>query len=117
MVLSNHAQSVMGGEENEQMCVGQDGVCFMLIKSMSERKRMFFGHIVRTKTWNKSATGEDGRQATKGQTRKDLVPGFKRLDKAGHSGWVLIGSVIQVCVCVRACLRACVRRVCDVGAN
>ena len=28
MVLSNTALGVMGGEENEQMCVRQDWVCF-----------------------------------------------------------------------------------------
>ena len=45
----------------------------------------FFGHIVRKKQHGKKTdTGERGRQAVKGQTCKDLVSGFERLDKAGR---------------------------------
>ena len=45
----------------------------------------FFGHIVKKNSIEKKTdTGEGGRQAARGQTCKDLIPGFKRLDKAGH---------------------------------
>ena len=31
----------------------------------------------------------DGRQAEKGQTSNDLVPGFERMDQAGHDCWCI----------------------------
>ena len=53
----------------------------------------FFDHFVRNKnSMKKTATGEDGRQAAKGQTCKDLVPGFKRLYQAGHCGCIPTGD-------------------------
>ena len=40
----------------------------------------------------KTDTLEGRRQAAKGQTCKDLFPGFKRLDKAGHCGCIPTGD-------------------------
>ena len=66
----------------------------MLRKSMSERKMRFFGHIVRKNGayGEKTDAREDGRQAEKGQTSNDLVPGFERMDKAGHCWCITTGD-------------------------
>ena len=47
MVLSNTAQGVMDGEENEQIGLEKIGSVLMLRKGMAERMMRFFGHIVR----------------------------------------------------------------------
>ena len=54
-MLSKITQGVMGGEENEQMGVGHDLVCFDVEKSMAKR---FFGHIVRKTALKKTDTGK-----------------------------------------------------------
>ena len=63
------------------MGVGQDWSVLMLRKSMAERKMMFFSHIVRKKTVLIEKRLIQGKVQGKGA---DLVPGFKRLDKAEH---------------------------------
>ena len=35
---------------------------------------------------------KDGRQAEKGQTSNDLVPGFERMDQAGHCWCITTGD-------------------------
>ena len=72
-------QGVLCGAENDKWVMDKIGSVLMLRKSMAERKMRFFGHI-RKQHGKNTDTGEDGRQAAKGQTCKDLVPGFKRLD-------------------------------------
>ena len=64
------------------------GSVLMLRKSMSERKMRFFGHIIWKNGVEKRETGarEDGRQAEKGQTSNDLVPGLDRMDKLDIAG-------------------------------
>ena len=49
MVLSKTAQSVMGGEENEQMGVGQDLVCFDVEKEYGgEEDEVLWSQSVKT---------------------------------------------------------------------
>ena len=72
----------------------------MLRKSMAETKLRFLGHIVRKNGMEKrlmQLAREDGRQSEKGQTSSDLVPGFERMDQAGHCcctdhNWRTIGK-------------------------
>ena len=66
------------------------GSVFMLRKSMSERKMRFFGHIVRKN--GMEFARKDGRHAEKGQTSNDLVPGFERMDQAGHCWCITTGD-------------------------
>ena len=40
----------------------------------------------------KTDARKDGRQAEKGQTSNDLVPGFERLDQAGHCWCITTGD-------------------------
>ncbi len=68
------------------------GSVLMLRKSTDERKMRFFDHIVRQNSIEKNDTREDGRHAPKGQACKDLVPGFKRMDNAGHGGCIPTGD-------------------------
>ena len=53
---------------------------------------MLFGHIVRETLWGNIDAREDGRQAEKGQTSNDLVPGFERMDQAGHCCRITTGD-------------------------
>ena len=71
------------------------GSVVMLRKSMSESKMKFFGHIVRKNGMDygeKTDARKDGRQAEKGQTSNDLVPGFERMDQAGHCWCITTGD-------------------------
>ena len=69
------------------------GSVLMLRKSMSERKMRFFGHIVQKNGMEKRQKArKDGRQAEKGQTSNDLVPGFERVDQAGHCWCITTGD-------------------------
>ena len=70
------------------------GSVLMLRKSMSERKMRFFGHIVQKNGMEKKLINarKDGRQAEKGQTSNDLVPGFERVDQAGHCLCITTGD-------------------------
>ena len=45
-----------------------------------------------SKYGNKTDTRDDGRQAAKGQPCKDMVPGFERMDHAGHGGCIPTGD-------------------------
>ena len=78
--MSVRASWLEGGEENEQMDVGEDWVCFDVEKEYGGEE----GEVLWQHRQNKQCRlqkrliqGEDGRQAAKGQTCKDLVPGFK----------------------------------------
>ena len=51
-----------------------------------------FGHIVRKNGGERIDAREGGRQAEKGQTSNGLVPGFERMDKAGHRFCITIGD-------------------------
>ena len=63
------------------------GSVLMLRKIMAER---LFGHNRPKNSKEKRLlyAGEDGRQATRGQTCNDLVTGFERMDRAGHGGCI-----------------------------
>ena len=61
------------------------GSVSILRKSMVERKMRIFGHIVQKTSLKKE--WHSGRWKAKGQNCEDLVPGFKRLDQAGHGDW------------------------------
>ena len=55
------------------MGVGEDWVCFDIEKEQIDAR-------------------EDGRQAEKRQTSNDLVPGFERMDEAGHCCCITTGE-------------------------
>ena len=75
MVLSNTLQSVMDGEENEQMG-GQYLVCFGGEKKYgTEEDEDLWPHCLKKQHGEKTAR-EEGRQVAKGQTCNDLVPRF-----------------------------------------
>ena len=82
-------KGVMDGEENEQMGVGEDWVCFDVEKEyVGEEDEVLWPHRLEERYGEKADAREDGRQAEKGQTSNDLVPGFERstkLDIAGAS--------------------------------
>ena len=59
------------------MGVGEDWVCF-------DRPEERYGEMMYA--W------EDGRQAEKGQTNTDLVPGFERMDPVGHCCCITTGD-------------------------
>ena len=85
MVLSKIAQGVMGGEENEQICVGQDRVCFDVEKEYGgEEDEVLWLHCPKQHSGEKIDAGEDGKQAAMGQTSNDLVSGFQGMDKAAR---------------------------------
>ena len=83
----------MGGEENEQMGVGEDWVCFDVKKEYGgEEDVVFWPHRPEKRYGEKIDAREDGRQAKKGQTSNDLVPGFERMDQAGHGCCITTGD-------------------------
>ena len=84
----------MDGEENEQMCVGEDWVYFDVEKEYGGEEDEVLWPRFREKTALKKMTdtGEGGRQAAKRQPYKDLVPGFERMDKAGYGGCIPTGD-------------------------
>ena len=59
-------QGFMGGEENQQMGVGQDWMCFDVEKEYGgEEDEVILPHRPK-KACKQTATREDGRQAAKG---------------------------------------------------
>ena len=77
MVLSKTAYGVMDGEENEQMDVGEDWLCFDVEKEcVGEEDEVLWPHLPEERYGEKTDAREDGRQVEKGQTSNDLVPGF-----------------------------------------
>ena len=65
----------MEGEENEKMCVGEDWVCFDVEKEYGgEDNEFFWPHRPEERYEEQIDAREDGMQAGKGQTSKDLVP-------------------------------------------
>ena len=74
------------------MGVDQDWVCFDVEKEyVGEGDEVLWPHRPEERYRKKLDAREDGRQAKKGQTSNDLVPGFKRMDQAGHC-WRPIGN-------------------------
>ena len=51
-----------------------------------------FKPLVSARYGEKTDAGKDGRQAEKGQTSNDLVPGFERVDQAGHCWCITTGD-------------------------
>ena len=66
------------------------GSVLMLRKSMSERKMR--PHRPEERHGEKTDARKDERQAEKGQTSNDLVPGFERMDQAGHCWCITTGD-------------------------
>ena len=67
------------------MGVGEDRVCFDVEKEyVGEEDEVLWPHIPEERYGEKTDAREDGRQAEKGQTSNHLVPGFERMDQAGH---------------------------------
>ena len=88
-VIEDCYSGVVGGEENEQMGVGQYWVRFDVEKECDGEEDEVLWPLRRLKKQHeknsqKIDAGEDGRQAAKGQTSNDQVPGFERMDRAGH---------------------------------
>ena len=83
----------MGGEENEQMDDGEDLVCFDVEKEyVGEEDVVLWPHRPEERYGENIDAREDGRQAEKGQTSNDLVPGFERMDQAGHCCCITTGD-------------------------
>ena len=75
----------MDREENEQMCVGEDWVCFDVEEEyVGEEDEVIWPHRPKERYGEKIAARADGRQAKQWQTRNDLVSGFERMDQARH---------------------------------
>ena len=73
----------MGGEENEQMVVGEDWVSFDVErKNMAERKMRFFGHIVRKNGMEKRLMqGKVGGKGRRGRPAKAWFQDLKEWTK------------------------------------
>ena len=83
----------MDGEENEQMGVGEDWVCFDVEKEYAgDEDEVSWPYRPEERYGEYTDAREDGRQAEKGQTSNDLVPGCERMDQAGHCNWRPIGK-------------------------
>ena len=66
-----------GQKENEQMGVGEDWVCFDVEKEyIGEEDEVLWPYRPEERYGEKTDARKDGRQAEKGQTSNDLVPGF-----------------------------------------
>ena len=90
---TSSAQGVMGGEENEQIGIGEDWVCFDVEKEYGEEEdEVLWPHSPEERYGEKIDAREGGRQAEKGQTSNDLVPGFERMDQAGHCCSITTGD-------------------------
>ena len=74
-----------GRRGNEQIGVGEDWVCFDVEKQFGgEEDEVIWPHRPEERYEEQIDAREDGRQPEKWQTSNDLVPGFERMDKAGH---------------------------------
>ena len=62
----------------------------MLRKSIGEEDEVLWPHCPEERYGEKTDAREDGRQAEKGQTSHDLVPGFERMDQDGHCWCITI---------------------------
>ena len=92
-MLSKTAQGVMDGEENEQMGVGEDWVCFDDEEEyVGEEDEVIWPHRPEERYGEKTDARKDGRQTEKGQTSNDLVPGFERVYQAGHCWCITTGD-------------------------
>ena len=88
-VIEDWSECVMDGEKNLQiMGVVRDWVCFDVEKEYGgEEGEVLWPHRVKNSMEKRliNAAWEWTWQAAKGQTGNDLVPGFERMDKAGHA--------------------------------
>ena len=77
----------MEGEENEQMSVGEDWVCFDVVKEYGgEEDDVIWPHHPEERYEEQIDAREDGRQAEKGQTSNDLdLKEWTKLDIVGAS--------------------------------
>ena len=74
------------------MGVGEDWVCFDIEKVyVGEEDEVIWPHRPEERCGEKTDAREDGRQAEKGQTSNDLVPGFDRMDQAIHCCCITTG--------------------------
>ena len=75
------------------MGVGADWVYFDVEKEFGgEEDDVIWSHRPEERYGEKSDAREDGRQAEKGQTSNNLVPGFERMDQAGHCCCITTGK-------------------------
>ena len=70
------------------MGVGEDWVCFD-VEEEYVGKEVLWPHRPEERYGEKTDARKDGRQAEKGQTSNDLVPGFERVV---HHNWRPIGK-------------------------
>ena len=70
------------------------GSVLMLRKNnyVGEEDEVLWPHRPEERYGEKTDAREDGRQAEKGQTSNDLVPGFERTDQAGHCWCITTGD-------------------------
>ena len=83
----------MGGEENEQIGVGEDWVSFDVEKEYGgEEDEVLWPHRPEER-YGENIDARDGvRQAEKGQTSNGLDPGFDRMNQAGHCCCITTGD-------------------------
>ena len=75
------------------MAVGEDWVCFDVEEEyVGEEDEVLWPHRPEERYGEKTDARKDGRQAEKGQTSNDLVPGFERVDQAGHCWCITTGD-------------------------
>ena len=75
------------------MGIGEDCVCFDVEnESVGEADEVPWPHLPEERYGEKTNARQDGRQAEKRQIRNDLVPGFGRMDQAGHCWCITIGD-------------------------
>ena len=91
-MLSKTTQGFNGEEENNRMGDGHDLGLDVEKEYGGEEYEVLSPHRPKKQHGKKTDTGEDERQAAMGQTCKDLLQGFKRLDEAGHGGCIPTGD-------------------------
>ena len=75
------------------MGVGEDWVCSDVEKEYGgEEYEVIWLHRPEERYEEHIDAREDGRQAEKGQTSNNLVPGFERMDEAGQSSCITTGE-------------------------
>ena len=68
-------------------------MCFDVEKEyVGEEDEVLWPHCPEERYGEKTDEREDGRQVEKEQTSNDLVPGFERMDQAGHCWCITTGD-------------------------
>ena len=75
------------------MGVGEDWVSFYVEKEYGgEEDEVIWPHRPEERCGEQIDAREGGRQAEKGKTSNDLVPGFERMDQVGHCCCITTGD-------------------------